>query len=550
MYFPHAYKKAFFIGPNGLSTLDLTVANAAASTNALLAGQLGIVRVAANQNLVYNNGATIATNVAPYSTGSGYTAQPYYLAMGSWYKSSGYSDKIGAHGGYQESIKSKIINPRYVNRVIAIKSKTPLNQVVRVNASAFVAVNQTYRLRLDVKGSPALRFLNHQLYRTLDAYTGVVGATAANVWRDPSVVMLGWKEQINGSPLLNQIVQARTYVYKASITASGAGTGGSTTQITIPTASTTGAYVGMRITGAGLPANSFITAVSSNVSVTVKFPPHTAVVATTATVYKMYLDTYSATENGVATAGTATYIPGTTILTNGTVGTAQTIAAATSGALILTTEADNSAQTGNFSAAIGECFMELTGGYVDTVFGNATFTPTDKYELEPVIIYASVVDELNNTNLSTTFVANTSATSPYLSSHGVELQAPSQATGYGETVLRDLILEGRYRQEAFPDSSRVDSFRMREIEQNPMFNSSVTGSVSRSSYYDQILILHSVPRFNNPTGMFDTDQYLIQIYLPAGSIAAAGTGLTNFTNWVVGTANAAQGGTAVTLETF
>ena len=42
-------------------------------------------------------------------------------------------------------------------------------------------------------------------------------------------------------------------------------------------------------------------------------------------------------------------------------------------------------------------------------------------------------------------------------------------------------------------------------------------AISRNASYDRYCILHSVPRFNNPTGTFDNDQYMLDIIVPAGS---------------------------------
>ena len=36
-------------------------------------------------------------------------------------------------------------------------------------------------------------------------------------------------------------------------------------------------------------------------------------------------------------------------------------------------------------------------------------------------------------------------------------------------------------------------------------------SVNRNSLYTRYYILHSVPRFNNPTGVFDNDRYMLEI---------------------------------------
>jgi hypothetical protein len=100
-----------------------------------------------------------------------------------------------------------------------------------------------------------------------------------------------------------------------------------------------------------------------------------------------------------------------------------------------------------------------------------------------------------------------------------------------------MILSDRYLQLAYPDSARVESLRMREIEQNPAL-----ANISRTALYDQVMVLHSVPRFNNPSGTFDNDQYLLVFHVPTG------TSTVGLTNYVVGACAAA--GNTVTLETY
>ena len=496
MYFPNAFRKSFL-------PASTTPATAATASTALTAGQIGFFT------------PTSATNSALTAVTAA-SVKPFYLIQGSYFS----SDKIGAHGGYKETVKSKMINPKYISRVITVAAKTPVNQVVKVNASAFVAVNQTYRLRLDIKGSPALRFLNHQLYRTMDAYSGVVGSDTSLVWRDPVHVLLGWKEQINSQPFTSQFVQARVYKYAAGATATAIGVAATTSQVTI-TVTNTGMLPGQKVVGTGVPANSFISSLVSTTGIVVKYPTQPAIPSISATVVlKTYTDVYSANEVAAfsgASAYLSLYIPGTT--------TATGLTANPTGF----TSTDVSSQTLSQDAHI-----EFTVGYVDTTFGNATFTPTDKYDLEPLYVYASVADELSNTNLSASFPVNAisvSSTAPYLSSHGVEAQAPVQASGSGETVLRELILDGRYLQNAYPDSTRVDSLRMRELEADPAF-----AQVTRSALYDRVLVLHNVPRFNNPSGTFDNDQYLIVLHV------AKGTSVSTITQFFLDCANLAQGG--------
>jgi len=46
------------------------------------------------------------------------------------------------------------------------------------------------------------------------------------------------------------------------------------------------------------------------------------------------------------------------------------------------------------------------------------------------------------------------------------------------------------------------------------------GQVSREALYDRLMILHTVPRFNNPSGTFDNDQYLVELVARADDKAA------------------------------
>jgi hypothetical protein len=65
---------------------------------------------------------------------------------------------------------------------------------------------ETYYLRLDVKGSPAMRLLNHNAYLTLEAYTGCCpdspdDPAIAPISTDPVLVYIQWANQILNSPL-------------------------------------------------------------------------------------------------------------------------------------------------------------------------------------------------------------------------------------------------------------------------------------------------------------------------------------------------------------
>jgi hypothetical protein len=111
----------------------------------------------------------------------------------------------------------------------------------------------------------------------------------------------------------------------------------------------------------------------------------------------------------------------------------------------------------------------------------------------------------------------------------------------GETVVRDLILSERYRQSPF-NQGNADSARIREIE----MSDEILAAVDRTATYKAYYIQHTVPRFNNPSGVFDNDQYVYQIYVKC-SDTTANTNVLALVNRVVALANAA--GNNIALET-
>jgi hypothetical protein len=450
MYFPNAFRKSFLPASTTLAS--------SGGTDALTAGQIGFFDAKSYQ--------VVSAQAAPF-----------ILAQGSYFA----ADKIGpVHGGYKESVKSKVINPKYISRLIKVTSDAAQNQIVSVDPSAAtIYSDNTYRLRLDVKGSPALRFVSRNLYDTLDGFSGCDTVAGTTNTVDQNVVLLKWKDQINESLLLKEFVVAKVW----NMTTASVAIDPTAASATIVVANADAALfqVGEKVVHASLAGASYVVSVgaadsasSGNANVVLS----KAAVASTNGNAKIY-----------SQIATDTY----TVIT-----------------------------VANDIAAL-DSHIEITAAYVETKFGACTFTPTDFYGLEPLFIYTSFVEESGDPCATNLFAS-------------AELQAPKQASGLGETVLRELILDGRYLQNAYPDSSRVDSLRMREIEADPALN-----TVTKSALYDQVLILHNVPRFNNPSSTFDNDQYLIVVHVPTG------TATTSITNFIVSSASAA--GNAVSLET-
>lgn len=450
MYFPNAFRKSFLPASTTLAS--------SGGTDALTAGQIGFF------------------DAKTYQVVSAQAA-PFILAQGSYFA----ADKIGpVHGGYKESVKSKVINPKYISRVIKVTSDVAQNQIVSVDPSAAtINSDTTYRLRLDVKGSPALRFVSHNLYKTLDAHSGCDAVAGTTNTVDQNVILLKWKDQINEALLLKDFVVAKVWNLTTASVAINPTAGSAT--IVVANSAAASFQVGEKVVHASLAGGSEVVSVGAadsagsgyaNVVLTKN------AVASTDGNAKIYTQ-----------IATSSYVPVT---------------------------------AANDVAAV-DSHLEITAAYVETKFGACTFTPTDKYDLEPLFIYTSFVDESGDACAVNGFVS-------------AEIQAPKQASGLGETVLRELILDGRYLQNAYPDSSRVDSLRMREIEADPAL-----ATVNKAGLYDQVLILHNVPRFNNPSSTFDNDQYLIVVHVPAG------TSTSSITSFITSSASAA--GNAVTLET-
>ena len=519
-YFNHAFKKTFLATGNSQSATVRLLDNSTttASTSGALLSTVGLPTYVLNQikeqvGDSYQNGYIgifdPKSNLSLGTTPSG--CCNIYIAGSAIYT----NDKIGPfHGGYTETNKSKMINPKYVSRFYTVDPCAPSNEVLHVGSTYYtfgggitswvaaggpatgltpnlsgaiidldggtgtgaqavistdgagavtsfailqgigkgykngdsltipgdtsgtfvVNVNgvtvagvdpitgsggeacckpflcgETYSLRIDVKGSPALRYLNHNAYLTVDAYTGCCpdGAIAPTPV-DSTEVFIKWAEAIASSPIISPFMQ---------------------------------------------------------------------VVVQDQTGVLWYAPGTSASD--LAAVGGDTW--------------------------------DNYVSPGYIDGACAG--LILNGAYVDTKFGDCTFQISDFYEKEPVKIYASEVD-YNGDPCTFDGICV------------VHECLATQANGLGETALRDLQLSEAYRQNFLHSD-----FRIREITQG----NQIVNSIDRSGFYYRSYIQHNVPRSYNPTGTFDNDQYLLEF------LAYAGTSVGGFLGNTLGTFNEAIG---------
>ena len=407
----------------------------------------------------------------------------FYLAQGSFNP----SDKIGTHGGYQESVKTKGINPRYVTRLYTSVCQSYAAATAQICvASNCAPCGENLFVRLDVKGSPALRFLNHNAYAIGDS-SGDAAANGGPLpglccadgqdFLDPAMALAGAMQMVLADPIVKPFIAE----------ALGGGMA-----VTKDAASPQTDFNGIATFSAIVPGTTYVTA--TNV-------PVTGGTGTGGTV----------DITAVAGAVTAAVVnnPG-----NGyTVGDVVTITGG-DGAATLTLAAP-SADAGSFTFsqilngpyvpsvdpvadAVTAC-ASVVGAYVSTQFGTCSFDTRDHYEMEPVQIIGSILDETGNP----------------CNECGVVTTTPGvMAQTHGDTVIRSILLHERYLQNPYHQGS-ADSVRIREIEGFDVIKAAVKAHPFYKTYYLQ----HSIPRLSNPTGTFDNDQYMYEFFVPCDSAA-------------------------------
>lgn len=361
-YFNHAYKKTMLAGSLVTSGTD---------TSVLGAGAVGIADASTYGIVNVTSAATVPSE--------------FIIAQGNYNT----VDTIGGnalHGGYSESIKSKVIKPHFVTKVwkggctdLACQTST-----IYVKDNCFSCTDHA-QLRIDVKGDPILRALNHNLYKILDA------KECCTATGDPAVysytandVVTAWAAKITEDETLNPWLTA-------TATAGACSAGGHATQALCEAAS----------------------------------------------------ETWTAA-----------------------------------------------------SLAIQLCNAETT-------FDDCSFDTRDHYNTQPLQLTLTEIDDEGDA-CSTGCIETTTGTN--MPSEGVTIYSLENRT-LGETILRDLILDGRYRQDGGHNQGNRDSARRRDIEGGDALIAAVNRAATYSVYYIQ----HSVPRYNNPTGVFDNDQYLVQV---------------------------------------
>ena len=485
-YFNHAFTKVFLGTGATLEAVELK--NGTVTTEEGFLTTTGVPTFILNQMREYATGA-----FGNYANGYFGIFDPktnlsitptnccnVYIAGSSIYT----NDKIGPfHGGYQETNKSKMINPRYVSRFYRADACTPSNNVIHIGNTPYTS---------DVVTALAITTAGVDLVDGVYTDIPLVDTTAPT-----------------GSGLVATITVVGNVVTFVEITNAGTGwiTGDvvTTSAELIPYIDGTGTQPEFTVTAGGAAncCKEFLCGETYNLRIDVKGSPalrflnHNAYLTVTAytgccpagAIAPTPVDSTEVMIKWaqqivdsplinpfirpvvIDEAGVAWYAPGTDagFLANFGVDTW-----------------DHYVSPGHTDGACAG--LILNGAYVDTKFGDCTFQVSDFYEKEPVRLYASEVD-LNGDPCTFDGVCV------------VTECEPTQGQGFGETVLRDLILSEKYRQNFFSSD-----FRIREITQG----NQIVNVIDRTALYDKYYLLHNVPRFNNPSSTFDNDQYLLE----------------------------------------
>ena len=151
--------------------------------------------------------------------------------------------------------------------------------------------------------------------------------------------------------------------------------------------------------------------------------------------------------------------------------------------------------TGHTDGALGG--LRIIGAYVDTVFDSCTFQTSDYYNKEVVQMDISLRDETGDPCVFDALCIETEC-------------CGFGGQGFGNTYLRELILSEKYLQNFMSSDPRI-----REITQG----NNLRDALSTTAFYTKYVIQHVVPRYNNPSSVHDDDQYNLVIYVPSGIVA-------------------------------
>jgi len=523
-YFNHAFKKSFLAtGATQAGTL-ITLPDGttvAATTSEGYLTSLGIPTYGLNQ--LSAQGTTTATtdgyigwfdpktnlsiDIAPSTP----VCCNAYLAGSAIYS----NDKIGPlTGGYQETNKSKMVNPKYVSRFYSVDPCAPQNNVIHVGSTYWTAGGGVLLIDAAIGGVNTLYGVSQTNIVAAPVTTTGIGTglvvsydtnAGQNVVAGSIVILNPGKGYVAGDTVTipypsgaagNAILTISLNGVTASHAQEGCGISPDCCKEYL-----CGETYSLRLDVKGSPALRFLdhNAYTTQDAYTGCCPAGSIAPTAVDSTEVMILWANGLTTNPIvgpfvqivvqAEDGSLWYAPGT------------------SAAFLAANGADTWDNYVSPGHTAGDCAgLILNGAYVDTKFGDCTFQLSDFYEKEAVRLYASEVDYNGDPCAFTTLCVVTEC-------QGLQVQ------GLGETVVRDLTMSESYRQNFL-----ATDLRIREITQG----NQIISSIDRSALYYRYMLQHNVPRNYNPSGTFDSDQYLLEVF----SLVPLTTFVTDTSDWL------------------
>lgn len=525
-YFSHAFHKVFI----GNGTVKTT-----GTTADLTAGDLGF----------YDYSTFKALTTAPAST----FKKMFIIAQGSYHTVDSLSPFFG---GLQESVKSRGINPAFIEKLYSSTASDPIADVWTVGYNGVTTncnclsgkCGNVYTLRIDVKGDPTLRTFDRNLYRYITVETPCCGEgcdVCVDETVDPKWLATEFVKKINTDMQLKNFVQAEliysvlpTFVaadvltYTISLSGTEAKTAVESAYaaatVTGPTNGTeftlvfTGAEYASRPQDGDDVSGSTVTVTSA----TVRIARTMCITVDGLTDISSDISTFYSTDSSIINVALQT--TGTSAITYQLTQLSDAVTITNTDSMGIPVYPAIPAYEGGYvwtvcpceaaPAAYTDCIgIKLTAAYIDTRFGNCSFRPTDYYNVQPLKIYVSKVDDAqyctdNHTSWTVT--------------HNVESK---QANGLGETVLRDYLVALNYKQEYFEWDPRF-----REVMDQQVFT-----AVDRTAKYDGLYLIHSIPNWVKGQNVKAYDEkYVLAFYFkvdPSTGISPKATFQTALENY-------------------
>jgi hypothetical protein len=222
MYFNEAFEK-FFVGTQTtVGNANANLSNGFITTAGLPTKILNQTSATTNSNYgvgtfgMFDAKTQLSVNAAGVSG-----CCPLFLASASVFSNDAISPTLG---GIKETVKSRKIDPNKVVKFYRVDPCAPTQQVVHIGTTKYTKTlsplnptcqytflcNETYSIRIDIKGSPALRAFNHNLYREVSYFTGCCAGPVPTPI-DSTLVMIGWANVIINDPYLKSYLSPIVY---------------------------------------------------------------------------------------------------------------------------------------------------------------------------------------------------------------------------------------------------------------------------------------------------------------------------------------------------